>query len=135
VTIAVDTSVAIPLIVRSHHDHAAVVRWWNGQEVALTGHSLAETYSVLTRLPGDARLAPPDAARLLNARFPGPLLLSRSRSRKLLDTLSRLGIAGGAVYDALVALAAQEHAVSLATRDARAQGTYDAVGVKVIVVT
>jgi toxin FitB len=135
VTIAVDTSVAIPLIVRSHHDHAAVVRWWNGQEVALTGHSLAETYSVLTRLPGDARLAPADAARLLNARFPGPLLLSRSRSRKLLDTLSRLGIAGGAVYDALVALAAQEHAVSLATRDARAQGTYDAVGVKVIVVT
>ncbi len=134
-TIAVDTSVAIPLVVRSHHDHAAVVRWWNGQEVALTGHSLAETYSVLTRLPGDARLAPADAARLLNARFSGPLLLSRSRSRKLLDTLSRLSIAGGAVYDALVALAAQEHAVSLATRDARAQGTYDAVGVKVIVVT
>ena len=134
-TIAVDTSVAIPLIVRSHRDHAAVVRWWNGQEVALTGHSLAETYSVLTRLPGDARLAPADAARLLTARFSGPLLLSRSRSRKVLETLSRLGIAGGAVYDALVALAAQEHEVSLATRDARAQGTYDAVGVKVIMVT
>jgi toxin FitB len=33
-----------------------------------------------------------------------------------------------------VALAAQEHEVPLATRDARAQGTYDAVGVKVIVV-
>jgi hypothetical protein len=28
VTVAVDTSVAIPLLVRSHHDHAAVVRWW-----------------------------------------------------------------------------------------------------------
>jgi predicted nucleic acid-binding protein len=52
VTVAVDTSVAIPLVARSHHDHAAVARWWNGQEVALTGHSLAETYSVLTRLPG-----------------------------------------------------------------------------------
>jgi len=135
VTIAADASVAVPLVVRSHHDHAAVVRWWNGQDVALTGHSLAETYSVLTRLPGDARLAPADAARLLNARFSAPLLLSRSRARKLPDTLSRLGIAGGAVYDALVALAAQEHEVPLATRDARAQGTYDAVGVKVIVVT
>ena len=67
-TIAVDTSVAVPLVVRSHHDHTAVVRWWNGQEVALSGHALAETYSVLTRLPGDARLAPADAARLLNAR-------------------------------------------------------------------
>jgi len=49
-------------------------------------------------------------------------------------TLSRIGIAGGAVYDGLVALAAREHGMSLATRDARARGTYDAVGVKVIVV-
>jgi toxin FitB len=135
VTVAVDTSVAIPLLVRSHHDHAAVVRWWNGQEVALSGHALAETYSVLTRLPGDARLAPADAARLLNARFSSPLLLSTPRSRKLPDILSRLGVAGGAVYDALVALAAKDHNVALATRDARAQGTYDAVGVMVIVVT
>jgi toxin FitB len=135
VTIAVDTSVAVPLLVRSHHDHAAVVRWWNGQEIALSGHALAETYSVLTRLPGDARLAPADAARLLDARFPSPLVLTRSRALKLPDTLSRLGIAGGAVYDALVALAAQEHGAALATRDARARGTYDAVGVEVIVVT
>jgi toxin FitB len=135
VTVAVDTSVAIPLLVRSHHDHAAVVRWWNGQEVALSGHALAETYSVLTRLPGDARLAPADAARLLNARFSSPLLLSTPRSRKLPDILSRLGIAGGAVYDALVALAAKDHNAALATRDARAQGTYDAVGVTIIVVT
>ncbi|HUZ54619.1 MAG TPA: PIN domain-containing protein [Streptosporangiaceae bacterium] len=116
-TVAVDTSVAVPLLVRSHHDHAAVARWWNGQEITVSGHALAETYSVLTRLPGDARLAPADAARTLP------------------DTLSRLGIAGGAVYDALVALAAQEHGAALATRDARARGTYDAVGVKVIVVT
>ena len=134
-TVAVDASVAVPLLVRSHLDHASVVRWWNGQELALSGHALAETYSVLTRLPGDARLAPADAARLLNARFSPPLVLSRSRTRKLPDTLSRLGIAGGAVYDALVALAAKDHGAALATRDARARGTYDAVGVTVIVVT
>jgi toxin FitB len=133
VTIAVDTSVAIPLLVRSHHDHAAVVRWWGGQDVALAGHALAETYSVLTRLPGDARLAPADAARLLTARFSAPLLLNSSRARKLPDMLARLGIAGGAVYDALVALAAKEHDAVLATRDARARGAYDAVGVAVIV--
>jgi hypothetical protein len=46
----------------------------------------------------------------------------------------RRGIAGGAVYDGLVALAAKEHGVALATRDARARGTYDALGVKVILV-
>jgi toxin FitB len=132
---AVDTSVAIPLLVRSHRDHNAVVRWWGRQEVALSGHTLAETYSVLTRLPGDARLAAADAARLLTARFSAPLVLSSSRIRALPDTLARLGIAGAAVYDALVALAAEEHGAALATRDARARGTYDAVGVEVIVVT
>jgi len=83
VTVAVDTSVAVPLLVRSHHDHADMVRWWNGQEIALSDHALAETYSVLTRLPGDALLSPADAARLLNARFTSPLVLGSSSARKL----------------------------------------------------
>lgn len=133
-TIAVDTSVAVPLLVRSHQHHADVVRWWNGQELALSGHALAETYSVLTRLPGDARLAADDAARLLDARFAAPLVLGAASSRKVHTALSRLSIAGGAVYDGLVAMAAKEHGVALATRDARARGTYDAVGVAVILV-
>jgi predicted nucleic acid-binding protein len=133
-TIAVDTSVAVPLLVRSHQHHADVVRWWNGQELALSGHALAETYSVLTRLPGDARLAADDTARLLDARFAAPLVLSAAAAQKVHSTLSRLGIAGGAVYDALVALAAEENGAALATRDARARGTYDAVGVAVILV-
>jgi toxin FitB len=134
VTIAVDTSVAVPLLVRSHQHHREVVRWWDGQELVLSGHALAETYSVLTRLPGDARLAPDDAARLLDARFSAFLALSGDHARKVHTMLSRIGVAGGAVYDALVALAAKEHGAFLATRDARARGTYDAVGVKVIVV-
>jgi toxin FitB len=134
VTIAIDTSVAVPLLVRSHQHHAEVVRWWDGQELALSGHALAETYSVLTRLPGDARLAAEDAARLLDARFTTPLTLSGPRAQTVHAILSRLGIAGGAVYDGLVALAAREQGLALATRDARARGTYDAVGVKVVLV-
>lgn len=133
-TTAVDTSVAIPLLVRSHTHHMDVVRWWDGRELTLSGHALAETYSVLTRLPGDARLSGPDAARLLDARFTAPRVLSGSTAQEVHTTLSRLGIAGGAVYDGLVALAAKEHDLALATRDARARGTYDAVGVKVIIV-
>ena len=133
-TVAVDTSVAVPLLVRSHQHHADVVRWWGGQELTLSGHALAETYSVLTRLPGDARLSADDAARLLDARFTAPLALSGATARKVHVTLSRLGIAGGAVYDGLVALAAKEHGVALATRDARARGTYEAVGVDIIIV-
>lgn len=133
-TIAVDTSVAVPLLVRSHLRHAQVAKWWAGQELALSGHALAETYSVLTRLPGDARLAADDAARLLDERFTRPLLLSAQQARTVHGILSRLGIAGGAVYDGLVALAAREHGVALATRDARARGTYEAVGVTLVVV-
>ncbi|HVV77027.1 MAG TPA: PIN domain-containing protein [Mycobacteriales bacterium] len=133
-TVGVDTSVAVPLLVRSHTHHDAVVRWWGGQPIALSGHALVETYSVLTRLPGDARLAADDAARLLAARFASPLVLRSSRYRQLPETLSRLGIAGSGVYDAMVALAAKDHGAPLATRDARARGTYDAIGVQVIVV-
>ena len=133
-TVGIDTSVAIPLLVRSHREHDAVVRWWAGQELALSGHALPETYSVLTRLPGDARLAPSDAARLIAARFSAPLTLSTSRSRRLPETLSRLGVAGGAVYDAMVALAAKDNDVPLATRDGRARGAYETVGVRIITV-
>ncbi len=50
---------------------------------------------------------------------------SRSAHREF----GRRGIAGGAVYDGLVALAAREHGLVLATRDARARSTYEAVGV------
>lgn len=132
--VAVDTSVAVPLLVQTHRAHAAVVRWWDGREIALSGHAVAETYSVLTRLPGDLRVAPADAARLLSERFAQPLLLGAEAAGRLPDVLSRLGIAGGAVYDALVALAAAEHGAALATRDARAKGTYETVGIGVVVV-
>ena len=93
-TIAVDTSVAVPLLVRSHQHHADVVRWWDGQELALSGHALAETYSVLTRLPGDARLAADDAARLLDARFTTPLVLGAFHAHKVHTVLIPAGMAG-----------------------------------------
>jgi predicted nucleic acid-binding protein len=132
--IALDTSVPIPLLVQTHEQHDAVVSWWAGREVALSGHAQVETYAVLTRLPGDLRLAPLDAARLLKERFAPPLLMKIGVARRLPDILSKLDISGGAVYDAVVALAAVGNQVPLATRDARAKATYDRVGVEVQVV-
>lgn len=131
--LALDASVAVPLLVQPHRAHAAVVRWWNGREIALSGHALIETYSVLTRLPGELRLTPSDAARLLRERFAPPLLLGAETAGSLPDVLSRLGIAGGAAYDALIGLAAVEHGAALATRDGRAQPTYAAAGAQVVV--
>lgn len=132
--VALDTSVAVPLLVRTHAAHDGVVRWWGGRTLTLAGHAAVETYSVLTRLPGDLRLAPADAARLLEERFAPTLLLGSGTARGLPGRLGALGIAGGAVYDAMVALAAAEHGAELATRDGRAKATYEAVGVRVVVV-
>jgi predicted nucleic acid-binding protein len=88
--VALDTSVAVALLIRSHSAHADVVRWWDGRPLALSGHALAETFSVLTRLPGDVRLAPADAARLLRERFSPPLLLRARTAANLPGILGRL---------------------------------------------
>ncbi len=124
----------MPLLIQTHSAHAAVVRWWGGREIALCGHALAETYSVLTRLPGDIRLTAGDAARLLTERFAAPLLLPSDTAAALPRILAELKIAGGATYDAMVALAAVRNDCALATRDGRAKDTYEAVGARVLVV-
>jgi predicted nucleic acid-binding protein len=128
---AIDTSVAVPLVLQSHSAHADVSRWSRGHDGALSGHAAAETSSVLTRLPDDARLLPADAARLLAERFSEPLTLTAAAQRSALSVFARLGIAGGMVYDALVAMAAAEAGLPMATRDLRARTTYELCGVSV----
>jgi predicted nucleic acid-binding protein len=129
--VAIDTSVAIPLLLKNHTAHDSVVAWWGHRELALCGHALIETYAVLTRLPGDARLDSVDADRLIASRFSPPLLLSTRRMASAPGVLSRAGVMGGAAYDGLIALAAIEHERVLATRDSRALGTYRALGATV----
>lgn len=128
---AVDTSVAVALLVQKHGEHERVSEWARGTALALCGHAVAETFSVLTRLPGDLRVAPPAAVQLIDGSFtrrPGPA------DPGMIERLVASGIAGGAVYDGLVALAAAEHDLRLATRDARARATYEALGVRVVLV-
>ena len=133
--LALDTSVSIPLLVRTHGAHGSVRRWLAGREAVLPAHALAETYSVLTRLPGDIRTSPEQAARAIDANFGPPLLPDPGRTARLHNILSELQITGGAVYDALVALTAADHYAELATRDERAHRTYERVGTRVVRVT
>jgi len=132
VTLAVDTSTAVALIMSSHVAHRLVRRRLREYDLVLTQHSLAETYSVLTRLPGDARVAPADAVRLIDANFGPPALLPTTTAAAVPMLLAELNIVGGAVYDGLVGLAAKSNSLPLATRDLRAAATYNALGVKVI---
>lgn len=132
--LVVDTSVAVPLLVASHQAHETVRTWAQGRALGLCGHALAETYSVLTRLPGDARVRPQDAVQLIDENFEEHVLLAPEVARQAHRLLASLGVAGGATYDGLVALAARGDEAVLVTRDARARGTYEAVGIPVHVV-
>lgn len=127
---AVDTSVAVPLMVTSHEAHAAVLTWASGRRLALCRHALAETFAVLTRLPGDSRVAAEDAVRLIDDNFETQIL-EPSRAAGIHREFARLGVVGGAVNDGLIALAALTNGSVLATRDGRARSTYEAIGASV----
>lgn len=127
----VDTSVAIALVLTSHEAHQAVSGAIARRSVALAGHAAHETYAVLTRLPGDARLSPTDAVRLLGERFERTALLDGRATRAAPGVLADLGIAGGATYDGLIGLAARSADLPLASRDRRAEATYRRLGVDV----
>jgi predicted nucleic acid-binding protein len=125
-----DTSAAIPLLTMSHTAHDVVRAAVRGLTLGLAGHAAIETYSVLTRLPGSDRLDASGAERVIGASFPASVVLSVEAGRRSIAVLSAAGIAGGSVYDGLVALAARETGVPLLTRDRRAAAAYTALGVE-----
>ncbi len=108
-----DTSSLVAAFVEAHPAHSAA---WNWLEQALEGahtglvatHTLAELYAVLTRLPLRPSIPPATALKLIEEnlhRFPS-VALSTTDYRSVLKRLAKLGLSGGAVYDALIAQAA-----------------------------
>ena len=126
-----DTSAAVALIVEDHEAHVATLDAVRGRRLGLAGHAWFETYSVLTRLPAGLRRSPADALRLLAHNFPASAFLGEAEAVDLGGELARLGISGGAVYDALVAAAARQHRLPLVSADARARSAYEALGVEI----
>ena len=132
---AADTSVALTLLLKRHPAHPATTAQVGKRELFLAGHAANETYSTLTRLPGDNRVAPEDAVELIRDRFLGVIRHDDS-DFDLLARFGDLGIAGGATYDALVAAAVATHPdVVLLSRDLRAAGTYSRMGAAVEMLT
>jgi predicted nucleic acid-binding protein len=127
----VDTSIAVALTVADHEHHESTLRALGDRRLGLAGHAAFETFSVLTRLPPPARRTPATVARLLAANFPVSRFLGAARAAALLEELHEIGIAGGAVYDALVGASAREHGLTLATRDRRALETYRSLDVQI----
>lgn len=116
-----DTSVLLPAIWAWHPAHSCCVPWLVASvqsrvELYLSAHCLAETFSVLTRLPVAQRVAPPDAWRLLETSvLPHTKFvdLTASDYQTTLANLAHQGIGGGIVYDALIAAAAEKSEVDL----------------------
>lgn len=129
--VLVDTSVAIALMIADHDHNEQTTRALRGKTLGLCGHAAFETFSVLTRLPPPARRTSASVGRLLARNFPESRFLGAPAATTLLSELATAGIAGGAVFEALVGAAAREHALPLATRDRRALDVYRALDIDV----
>lgn len=114
-----DTGCLVAAVCAWHIHHEATRREIErrgaaGEELVLAAHSLAETFSVLTRLPEPHRLRPDDALALIEANWGETRLVALAGSdyRSTLRRCREVGIGGGAVYDALIAACARKARVA-----------------------
>jgi predicted nucleic acid-binding protein len=128
--IVADTSVVVAGLLPWHEGHEPCRAALRDAE-ALVAHVGLEAYSVMTRLPEPVRVDPATAAAMLSEHFPAkPVAYPAKRLTTLLAEFPRLGITGGATYDAIVGATAREAEATLLTRDRRALPTYSALGVR-----
>lgn len=110
-----DTSVTMPCLWPWHENHSNAFAWWQAVkskrvELVLAAHTLAETYSVSTRLPSKYRVAPLDAWTAIERTLIAHAEIIDVPAALYLKTLSELaqsGRGGGLVYDALIVAAAE----------------------------
>lgn len=130
--IAPDSSVLIAGFTSTHRFHETVLAPL--AEVmargSLIAHTIAETYSVLSA-PGGIYRAEPESVVSYLDQFLGedpPIPVRPVAYREALALLAGSGRPGGAVFDALIALAARDAGAELISLDRRAAPTYDLCG-------
>jgi predicted nucleic acid-binding protein len=131
---AADSSLIIAAFASWHEKHEAARRALDSGARVIE-HCALETYSVLTRLPAPHRAAAEVVRDFLRTRLRRPALrLSGDAYRAFLLGLPEQRVAGGAVYDALVAATAAHHGAVLLSCDRRAAATYERYGIRFDVV-
>lgn len=99
----------------------------------LVAHAELEAYSVLTRLPAPFRAEPALVAEYLRRRHPGArLVLDAGTRRSLVEQFAAQAVAGGRVYDALIATTAAQHGLELVSCDQRAVSVYRQMGARFV---
>ncbi len=113
--ILLDTSVAVAGLLSSHPFHGVSVPWLSAAksgnfEFIFSGHSLAELYAVLTRLPTQPRISPDTAGMLIRESILSCArigVLGGDDYVSLVGEMIEGGKAGGTIYDAVIAKVAQ----------------------------
>jgi predicted nucleic acid-binding protein len=108
-----DTSVLVAAFEVSHPRHTVCLPWLQQAQTEqiqglIATHTLAELYSVLTRLPVRPRISPELAQRLISEnleRFE-VIPLTSEDYQMVLAQMVNLNLTGGGIYDALIAQAA-----------------------------
>jgi predicted nucleic acid-binding protein len=131
--IAPDTSLLVAGFVPSHrfHDAAARALAEVRADGCLVAHTVAETYAVLSGPSGPYRVEAGTAVAYIRQFLDrAPVQPRPGTYLEALGLLADDGRAGGAVYDALIALAARDAGATLVSLDRRAERTYAACGVE-----
>jgi predicted nucleic acid-binding protein len=114
VLIAIDTSVLVAAAVAVHPDHERAAESFagaraEGNSACVSLHAMAETYSVLTKLPLVERILPPAARAYLEVLrgFVSTVAITEPMYLDALDRCATRGLGSGAVFDALHLVAAE----------------------------
>ncbi|MBA3920496.1 MAG: PIN domain-containing protein, partial [Nostocaceae cyanobacterium] len=108
-----DTSVLVAAFEVSHIKHGVCLPWLQqAQEKEIDGyfstHTLAELYSVLTRLPVRPTISTAAAQRLIGDNLPllEAIPLTADDYQQAIACMVELNLPGGGIFDALIAQAA-----------------------------
>ena len=112
--LAFDTSVLVAAILEGHPHHHRTGPWVRAvtskqADALISWHAAAETWSVLTRLPGPHRLTPPAAGLVLDRLLEvfRPVEMTGDVYRAAFRRCAERGLRSGALFDALHLLSAE----------------------------
>jgi hypothetical protein len=105
-----DTSVLVPVFYGDHVHHQASLALFiqfDKSTGCCGAHSLAEVYSTLTRMPGKHRISGEQAMLFIGSirERLSVIALSGDEYADALQSSAALGIVGGGIYDAMLAIA------------------------------
>lgn len=105
-----DSSVIIAALIQSHPKHESALRWLSkvvSKEFSLfiSARSLLEIYSVLTSAPFEPKITPETAKRLIDENLKNNaeiVHLTHKQYFEIVADMTKRGLTGGIVYDALI---------------------------------